>query len=135
VGFKFGGKSNTRRFNSFQFHLLGLDMSTRNAVYKLKNELAFWQRIHEHEPMDEREFELERQIRQLENRDQFGTPRYNGHIEDDNTQSDYEYEPRNISCRYCGANGLRWSTVDGKWRLKDSNGFHVCVEYQRRVNK
>lgn len=106
-------------------------MSTRNAVYKLKKELAFWQRVHEHEPMDEREFELERQIRQLENEDEFGIPRYNGHIEDDD-EDEYEYIPRLISCRYCRKPGLQWRQVDGRWRLTELGVLHTCDAYRKR---
>lgn len=107
-------------------------MSTRNAVYRLEKELAFWQRVHEHEPMDEREFKLERQIRQLANPDEFGTPRYNGHIEDDEDEDGYEYIPRVIGCRYCGKIGLQWKKVDGKWRLAESGVLHTCDAYRKR---
>jgi len=107
-------------------------MSTRNAVYKLEKEFAFWQRVHEHEPMDEREFKLERQIRQLANPDKFGIPRYNGHIEDDDDEEKYEYTPRVIGCRYCGKTGLKWVQVEGKWRLAEPSGLHVCDAYKSR---
>jgi hypothetical protein len=104
-------------------------MSTRNAVYKLEKELAFWQRVHQHEAMDEREFRLEDQIRQLENRDEFGIPRYNGHIEDDYDDCKYEYIPQPIGCKYCGKVGMEWKQVNGKWRLFDSGTLHVCKQY------
>lgn len=96
-------------------------MSTRNAVYKLEKELAFWRRVHEHEPMDEREFKLERQIRQLANPDEFGISRYNGHIEDDDDEDEYEYVPRVISCRYCGKTG------SGSWHC-----YHAVHPVLRR---
>lgn len=53
-------------------------MSNRDKVWELEKELAFWREIHKYEAPDEREFELEEKIRQLENRDQYGIPRYNG---------------------------------------------------------
>jgi hypothetical protein len=104
-------------------------MSTKNQVYKLEQELAFWQRVHQYERKDEIEFDLENQIRQLENRDEFGTPRYNGHIEDDEPES---FTPSPPTCKYCGKQGLRWAQVDGKWRLKGLEGLHTCPEYAEK---
>ncbi len=106
-------------------------MSTRNTVYKLKKELAFWQKLHEHEPMDKREFELEHQIRQLENRNEFGIPQYNGHIDDENYDNEYEYISPIISCRYCGKKNLKWKKVDDKWRLTECGSLHTCDAYKK----
>ncbi len=107
-------------------------MSTRDEVHRLKKELAFWQRIHEHESMDEREFNLERQIRQLENRDEFGVPRYNGHVEDDDDEDCHEQTPKVVKCRYCGKSGLKWMQIDGRWRLAEKDGLHFCKEFSCR---
>jgi hypothetical protein len=30
------------------------------------------------------------------------------------------------TCRCCGAGGLHWGNVGGKWLLHDSNGVHKC---------
>lgn len=33
-------------------------------------------------------------------------------------------------CRYCGKSGLRWDSIDGRWRLHESDGdVHVCHQY------
>lgn len=33
----------------------------------------------------------------------------------------------NIACKFCGKDGFSWQQVDGRWRLKDSNGnLHEC---------
>lgn len=53
-------------------------MSNRDKVRELERELAFWREVHKYESPDEREFDLEEKIRRLENRDQYGVPRYNG---------------------------------------------------------
>lgn len=111
-------------------------MSTENAVYKLKRELAFWQKFHEHEPMSEIEFKLERQIRQLENRDEFGEPRYNGHLEDNDEDDDANecgYVPQLKTCRYCGKTGLHWRRAGGKWRLAQAGVLHVCDAHKNRL--
>lgn len=106
-------------------------MSTRKLIYKLEKELSFWQQVHKHEPMDEREFELERQLRQLSNPNELGIPRNDGQIEDDDDE-EYEYisVPRIICCRYCNKPNLKWMQIDGKWRLSDSDGLHICKEYK-----
>lgn len=105
-------------------------MSTEDEVRKLKKELSFWERVHEHEPMDEREFRLASKIRQLQNMDEFGAPRYNGSIKYD--EYDYDYVPSMPYCKYCGKAGLSWIKIDSKWRLKDSNGLHVCDSYKNK---
>jgi hypothetical protein len=109
-------------------------MSTKDQVYKLEKELRFWQRVHEHEPMDEREFKLERQIAKLENRDEFGIARYDGHIdnEDDDDDDWRSYGPSFRNCRYCGCKNLWWKQIDSKWRLVNEMGIHSCNEYKNR---
>lgn len=102
-------------------------MSTKNQVYKLEKELAFWREVHKYEPMSEPEFKLESQILQLSNPDEFGTPRYDGHIKDEDDDDYYDY-PTNIMCKYCKNYGFKWVNIDGKWRLVSiiSNEVHRC---------
>jgi len=111
-------------------------MSTKNQVYELKKELAFWERVHEYEGSSNIEDRLERQILQLENRNEFGEARYNGYINNDHND-DYrnDYTSQIISCRYCGKRGLKWVLSQGRWRLAESNALHSCDAYKNRKNK
>lgn len=109
-------------------------MSTRDEVYRLTKELAFWSELNKHDAPDEREFKLERQIRQLSNCDEFGIPRYNGHLDEDDDEDDY-YIPKIISCRYCGKMGLKWTQWNGKWRLTESGVLHTCESYKKNKAK
>lgn len=31
-----------------------------------------------------------------------------------------------ITCRYCGKTGFEWGIHEGKWRLHDRKGVHMC---------
>jgi len=40
-----------------------------------------------------------------------------------------EHEPplrHDKTCRCCGRKGLQWGQRNGKWRLFDNRGIHVC---------
>ncbi len=34
-------------------------------------------------------------------------------------------------CKHCGKKNLKWSEVDGKWRLFDKKNPHICEEYRK----
>lgn len=108
--------------------------SVRQQVYDLRRELVFWERVHEHEPPDQQEFDLADKIRQLENRDEFGIARYNGTVCDD---EDYREEyigspPRSFKCKYCGEGPFVWAQHNGKWRPRGRDGIHECKKFNRR---
>lgn len=106
-------------------------MGTKETVMKLREELHFWQRVHQYEPVDEIELRLAEQISQLENRDQFGIPRYNGTVIEPNEENFNTHVPKVIICRYCCKHGLKWKSVEGKWRLFEGSQPHTCPEYQK----
>ena len=35
-------------------------------------------------------------------------------------------EVRPVTCKCCGCTGLSWKEVDGKWRMFNGPGMHVC---------
>lgn len=35
--------------------------------------------------------------------------------------------PKNPRCKHCGANGLFWQHVNGKWRLYEGLSAHNCT--------
>lgn len=37
-----------------------------------------------------------------------------------------------VICRYCGSTGVRWRMVNGKWRLFERHGIHICPKKRNR---
>lgn len=48
---------------------------------------------------------------------------------DDLDRDDWDDEPPAQywkKCRCCGQEGLHWNQIDGKWRLCNDDGLHMC---------
>ena len=44
------------------------------------------------------------------------------------TRSYEAYDQHHITCKKCGAVGLSWGQVDGRWKLfSPSNELHICI--------
>lgn len=44
----------------------------------------------------------------------------------DDREYAHVYEPKPVTCKRCGENGLRWVQIDGNWRLFKKNQRHKC---------
>ena len=40
-------------------------------------------------------------------------------------------KPSSYACKHCGKKNLKWSEVEGKWRLFDKKIPHICKEYKK----